>query len=87
MSEVKNCIRNLNNPVKTVKHSDLKRFSDDSLYRSKCPVCNEGVLMVGRSQQTFELLEVDHCTSCGQPFRYEDINELRANDEGKILEG
>lgn len=56
----------------TVSHADLKRFSDESPYRSYCPVCETGVLLVNRDQQTFVLINVDRCTYCAQTIIYSD---------------
>jgi hypothetical protein len=69
---------NYNNPPKHVKHSDLKRASDLSEFKSECPVCTDGVLLVRRDMKTAQLLETDMCISCGQQFIYDDIKGLRA---------
>jgi len=66
---------NAGNAVLEVYHSELKRYSD-SPYKSKCPVCKKGVLLVHRDQKTYELLENDHCVFCGQHFKYLDIDKL-----------
>lgn len=60
-----------------VKHANLERVSDNSIFRSICPVCAEGTLLVGRDQTTFKLVAEDNCILCGQHFIYTDINELR----------
>lgn len=64
----------------TVKHAELQRSDDNSSFRSDCPVCNDGVLLVGRDNNTFELLAEDNCILCGQKFIYSDIEELKKND-------
>ena len=56
----------------TVSHADLRRFSEESEYRSYCPVCETGVLMVNRNQKTFALINVDRCTFCAQTVIYSD---------------
>lgn len=61
-----------------VKHADLARSSDDSMYRSQCPACDEGTLLVYRDPKTFELLARDMCILCGQVVIYDDIEELKA---------
>lgn len=63
---------NLGKPPIKVKHSELKRV-DDSSYRSVCPVCKDGVLLMRRDPQTYELLNVDVCILCGQLFIYEEM--------------
>jgi hypothetical protein len=55
-----------------VQHSDLKRFTEDSAYRSYCPICEAGVLLVHRDPKTFALARWDRCTFCGQGFIYDD---------------
>lgn len=70
-------LENVNEPVQDVKHSNLERSSPNSPYRSHCPVCEDGVLLVGRDLDTFELKELDICVCCGQHFRYTDIEEMR----------
>lgn len=67
----------LKNKVLVIKHAELERASDSSLFRSKCPVCKEGLLLVQRDQVTLKLVEYDNCILCGQLFRYEDIEEIR----------
>lgn len=63
-------------PVKKVKHSDLKRYTEDSAYKSVCPVCKYGVLLIFRDKD-FKLMALDRCTFCGQQIEYTDIKELR----------
>jgi hypothetical protein len=63
---------NLNAPPIYVLHAELTRYTEDSAYRSLCPVCKTGVLMVNRHPATFELLRPDRCTHCGQVVVYED---------------
>ena len=61
-----------------VKHAELER-SDESPYRSVCPACKEGVLLVGRDDE-MKLMAVDNCILCGQTFVYDDIEEMRKMD-------
>jgi hypothetical protein len=61
----------------TVAHADLERATDESIFRSVCPVCKEGLLMVGRDQETFKLVAEDNCILCGQKVVYSDIDNLR----------
>jgi len=70
-------MKNLHNETEKVKHSELTRASEESIYRSICPKCDDGYLLVSRDQKTFKLLSMDFCISCGQGFEYLDINELR----------
>lgn len=67
---------NISNPIKEIRHADLKRLGD-SAYRSECPECKEGVLLVCLDQRTLKLLEIDRCVLCGQQFRYLDIAQMR----------
>lgn len=56
-----------------VLHSALTRCrSSDSPYRSRCPVCDTGVLFVLRNQTTLQLRREDRCMVCGQAVVYDD---------------
>lgn len=70
---------NKNEPVREVRHADLTRVGD-SAYRSECPACDEGILLVAREPNTFVLMELDHCIICAQRFRYTDIADMRSRD-------
>lgn len=76
-------LKNAKEPVVNVFHSELQRYSDDSVYKSTCPFCKDGLLLVGRDQATFQLSEYDHCVVCAQTVRYMDIRELRGGEEPK----
>ena len=56
-------------------HADLAR-ADDSAYRSKCPVCGSGILLVMRNED-MTLSDKDFCTECAQRFIYTDIKPGR----------
>jgi hypothetical protein len=58
-------------PIK-VSHVNLTRFSEESPYRSVCPVCTTGVLLVSRHPNTFKLINLDRCTFCAQVIIYSD---------------
>lgn len=64
---------NLHKPPIEVNHKDLQRSSCDTLYRSICPECKEGFLMVHRDLDTHLLRSLDHCILCGQRYVYMDI--------------
>jgi hypothetical protein len=64
----------------TIKHSSLER-ADESPYRSNCPACKDGILLVRRDQKTLEILAEDNCVSCGQRFVYSDVGRLRRMEE------
>lgn len=82
-------VRNLRSPIQEVRHADLSRASENSIYRSNCPVCHEGVLPVARNQATFTLVRYDRCTSCGQAFWYTDdaIGSESLPKEGRHFDG
>ena len=63
-----------------VKHSELDRDSSNSIYRSECPVCKIGILLVRRDDDSFVLKAEDRCILCGQKFVYDDIDEMRKKD-------
>ena len=80
--DVANELKNVDAAVLEVHHAELERYSDKSAYRSRCPVCPKGVLLVGRDPVTLELLEYDRCITCGQQIRYLDIEVLRQRERG-----
>lgn len=61
----------------TVRHADLIRWSENSPYKSKCPVCPDGVLLIRRDPDSGALEELDFCIACGQAVVYGDIGNLR----------
>lgn len=63
------------NPSKThirVVHAELERADGDSAFRSVCPVCKTGLLLVRRDPKSFKLVRLDACIQCGQEFYYTD---------------
>ena len=69
--------RNYKNTIIRANHSQLERASEDSPYRSKCPVCKEGLLLVTRirtAEGLFPLHRFDRCTWCCQGVIYEDAD-------------
>lgn len=59
-----------------VKHKDLKRSDEESMFRSVCPVCKKGHLMMRRNVSDGMKLQLDdNCTLCGTRFIYTDIIE------------
>jgi len=73
--------RNIDSPVIEVEHASLTRASNESLYRSFCPVCKEGILLLRRDSTSIKLMRDDYCTLCAQHIRY--IGELGFFDEEK----
>jgi hypothetical protein len=63
-----------------VSHAELDRADILSSYRSKCPVCSTGTLLLRRSQHDLTFEAVDSCTRCGQRVVYDDIDTLRKSD-------
>jgi len=61
---------NLNAPAKMVHHADLKRLDEESAYKSECPVCPDGLLLVRRVMGVLQ--RQDFCIGCGQPVLYLD---------------
>lgn len=62
---------NFDRPMIKVKHSSLKRVSENTL-RTFCTVCNKGILLMDRDIKTFKLSRKDRCIRCGQSFYYTD---------------
>jgi len=71
---------NFDQPIRDVYHGQLTPFDYRSRFKRDCPVCERGVLLMQRNNQGGELLELDRCVSCGQQFRYLDIEELRKGE-------
>lgn len=78
---------NVDKPIQRILHMSLERASDESPFRSWCPVCDKGLLLVkqvfidkdGRwsnlpdsSTVDIKRSRLDRCTSCGQQFWYWD---------------
>jgi len=70
---------NATKPIKEIRHADLERWSDESRFKSKCPVCADGILLIGRDELG-QLQGFDRCIGCGQAFKYLDIDDLRKLD-------
>lgn len=64
-------LENKDKPVRRVYHRDLER-TGESPYRSQCPACKRGILMVNRQETTLGLRREDWCTVCGQQYHYLD---------------
>lgn len=62
---------NIVKPAQIIKHSELMRVAD-SEYRSLCPECGTGLLMMRRNDD-MSLSQWDNCLSCGCKFQYIDI--------------
>ncbi|HCG01692.1 MAG TPA: hypothetical protein DEV93_14245 [Chloroflexi bacterium] len=58
--------------TKHVSHASLDRWSVDSAFKSRCPRCSTGILLVYRNQKTLALQRADCCIRCGQRFHYTD---------------
>ena len=67
-----NC--DIKTPPIRVSHTALERYCKDSPYRSKCPSCTKGVLLITRDPQTFSLCNVDFCIGCGRMVIYMDTS-------------
>ena len=70
---------NMDAPLLEISHQELERYGDD-MYKSFCPACQCGLLLVGRDQKTLYLKEYDRCTLCGQQVKYTDIEDLRRRE-------
>lgn len=63
---------NHDKPVIRVRHADLERVYEDTLFKSNCPTCKEGLMLVFRKEPEFRLSRYDHCVVCGQRYFYTD---------------
>jgi RNase P subunit RPR2 len=84
LEKITNIINNFGKPAIEINHSDLIRI-DDSIYRRKCPSCDNGLLLVTRDSVTLVLQEFDICICCGQKFKYMDITLMRQNDWSRTI--
>ena len=75
-------LSNAEAPELAVEHTRLTR-SGDSKYRSECPACKKGTLLVGRGAGTGRLMAHDRCILCGQRVRYTDIAGMRQRLDGE----
>ncbi len=62
--------QNIDAPIVMVDHASLTRFSEDSAYKSECPICPNGVLLIYRENGVLQ--RHDRCVSCGQQVFYLD---------------
>lgn len=69
---------NLMKKPREVRHSSLKR-AGESEFRSICPACKKGILLVFRGDDGV-LLKRDMCVLCGQIYHYTDILAMRKKD-------
>lgn len=67
---------NIRKKVEKIKHSELER-TGESPFRSVCPFCKEGTLLVQREKKTLKLKANDFCILCGQHVIYSDINDIK----------
>ena len=68
----------IDSPVLKISHSNLMPI-DDGAYKRACPVCEDGVLLVNRNPETFEIEKYDRCVVCGQLVEYLDYKKLVNN--------
>lgn len=68
-------LENLKNPIKKINFYDLTHFGGS--FKSECPECGEGLLLVARDLESGELLPQDRCTLCAQAFEYADFKEMK----------
>ena len=73
--ELQKVKENYAKPPLKIKHSEIERTNSDTTYRSKCPECKTGALLMKRNQETLELLPDDVCVVCGRRFIYTDLKE------------
>ena len=68
--------KNIRQAIMPIKYSDLERVQE-GFYKSKCPVCHEGVLPLSRDlSNKGKIIEHDTCLLCGQRFRYIDFETI-----------
>lgn len=75
---------NCDAPPLSVLHADLVVWSEESDYKSCCPSCKDGLLLVHRDPKTLRLLRRDRCISCGQVVDYLDQQIAGEPLEGEL---
>lgn len=77
---------NLTEAPITLRHSKLKRSDEESAFRSECPKCEDGILLMRRDPENgFRLMNIDVCTFCGQHFIYDQDEIDEFNSVGVLL--
>jgi hypothetical protein len=69
---------NINRPRAKVYHATLKRVGD-SMYKSVCPFCADGVLLMHRDKETMALSPIDRCIKCAQEVEYLDLDKVESD--------
>lgn len=59
-------------------------YDDKFQWRRDCPVCSDGLLLIGRDRDTLEIERKDRCTLCAQQFIFLDLDKMRAVDCGQM---
>ena len=66
-------LKNIGKAPIEVKHSELTLWDpDNSPFKTECPICKDGILLVGRNQNSMHLDRIDRCIRCSQLFVYTD---------------
>ena len=77
--------KNLHNPPEHVNF--YKLLPHDASFKSVCPFCEKGILVVYRDPDTCEVLENDRCLLCGQHvIDIELMRKLHGRNEAFIAE-
>jgi hypothetical protein len=63
---------NITKPALHVLHAELERANEESAYKSVCPACKSGLLLMRREPGAYHLLRADRCSGCGQAVVYRD---------------
>jgi len=56
---------------------------DCFISRRICPICEDGVLLGRRDNETLEMLKTDNCILCGQRFVYKDLGIYAMFEKGE----
>ncbi len=62
--------QNVLNLPEPIEHRQLERLDENSVFKSKCPTCKHGALLMNRDATTLKLIRTDNCILCGQKFLY-----------------
>lgn len=65
---------NFDKPI--LEREKMEYYPDGSGPRGKyhpCEVCDDGIIVGFRSQETFRVLHDQHCVGCGQRYHFKDL--------------
>ena len=68
-------LNRIKDPVELFHSRIVRHDPENSKYKSCCPFCETGVLLMQRNQESLKLLAEDSCNVCGRRVKYMDLKE------------